>query len=117
MQPEKVTIRVKPRMLVVVCETQEALQKAENALQFYCELNKLINEGGYYYTNVDGTLCLEAPDRVAILLEILVGIRERDDLPSGLSFNSQGRLIDFGKELYDAFLKMKKEYSVEFLVE
>ena len=104
-------------MLVIECESAEAVKGAETALEFYCELHKLMNEESYYYTQVEGTLYLEAPDRVAILLEVIAGKRQKDDIPSGLSFNSQGRLIDFGKELYDAFRKTEKEYAVEFLVE
>lgn len=114
---DKVVIRVKPRLLVIECETRETSKIAETALEFYCQLPQLINEGGFYYTQVDGTLCLEAPDSVAILLDIIAGNRRRDDIPSGLSSNSQGRLIDFGKEVYGAFHKTKKEYEVHFIVE
>ena len=114
---EKVTIRVKPRLLLIECETREAAKVAATSLEFYCQLPQLINEGGYYYTQVGGTLCLQAPDRVAILLEIIAGIRRGDDIPSGLMFSSQGRLIDFGKEVYGAFQKTEKEYKVEFVVE
>jgi len=99
---EDVTIRVRGRLLEILCATPDTVHEAIDILSFYCDMDKMVNERGYAFTQVRLTFYLEAPDPAAMLLEIESGRRNIDDVPN-LDINPAITMIECAEEVRHSF--------------